>query len=441
MAVLDQEKVDRIKRILKWHPRGMTISDISSSMALNRNLTAKYLDMLLISGQVEVQMVGAAKVYFLARRVPISAMLEFSSDLVIVVDNTGKIIQVNEQVPALLDRSREELVGRRLDEIDHALTHSLHENGILPGGHGGGERVTDFSGIVKDEMRHFRIKQILTAFEDGSEGFTFIIEDITTRKRYEQMLEISEARYRGLVQSSGEAIIGNNPEGGIVSWNPAAEQLFGYTESEVLGKPIHTMIASGGRQDLETLLISVVRGGGVRRQGLKMVSKQGLPLDVVMTISPIAGENGGIIGTSLIIRDITRELMEQNLREHEDRYRTLVEDINVGIYRSTSDPRGRFVWGNTALLRILGYDSMPDLKEVNVINIFSEPEGRLELLDDLHRAGFVKNRVLHLKRKDGNPVIVNVTALAEFDEHNNMVYINGIVQDITGNLGTDTVSA
>jgi PAS domain S-box-containing protein len=439
MAVLDQEKVDRIKRILKWHPRGMTISDISSSMGLNRNLTAKYLDMLLISGQVEVQMVGAAKVYFLARRVPISAMLEFSSDLVIVVDNTGKIIQVNEQVPILLDRSREELVGMRLDEIDHALTHSLHEYGILHGGPGGGERVTDFSGIVKGEKRHFRIKQVLTAFEDGSEGFTFIIEDITTRKRYEQMLEISEARYRGLIQSSGEAIIGNNPDGSIVSWNPAAEQLFGYTESEVLGKPIYKMIAPGGGQSLDAVLFAVVSGGGVRRQGLKMVSKQGLPLDVVMTISPITGENGGIIGTSLIIRDITREIMEKNLREHEDRYRTLVEDINVGIYRSTSDPRGRFVWGNTALLRILGYDSMPDLKEVNVINIFSEPEGRLELLDDLHRAGFVKNRVLHLKRKDGTPVIVSVTALAEFDEHNNMVYINGIVQDITGNHGIASV--
>src|SRR4030043_1529290 len=107
MGVLDQEKVDRIKRLLKWHSRGMTISDLASEMKINRNLVAKYLDMLLISGQVEMQVIGAAKVYFLSHRVPISAMLEFSTDYVIVLDAEQKIIQVNERVLALLSEKRE----------------------------------------------------------------------------------------------------------------------------------------------------------------------------------------------------------------------------------------------------------------------------------------------------------------------------------------------
>ena len=63
---------------------------------------ARYLDMLLISGQVEMQVIGAAKVYFLSHRVPISAMLEFSSDYVIVLDTEQRIIQVNEKVLSLL---------------------------------------------------------------------------------------------------------------------------------------------------------------------------------------------------------------------------------------------------------------------------------------------------------------------------------------------------
>ena len=50
MGILDQEKVDKIKRLLKWHQRGMTISDLASEMKINRNLVAKYLDMLLIAG-------------------------------------------------------------------------------------------------------------------------------------------------------------------------------------------------------------------------------------------------------------------------------------------------------------------------------------------------------------------------------------------------------
>ena len=125
MGYLDQEKITRIKQILKWRPRGMTISDLSSQMKLNRNLVAKYLEILLISGQVEMQEIGPAKVYFLTQRVPISTMLEFSSDLVIVVDTDGKILQVNEHVLALLTMKREALTGLRLQEIDNPFIQNL----------------------------------------------------------------------------------------------------------------------------------------------------------------------------------------------------------------------------------------------------------------------------------------------------------------------------
>jgi PAS domain S-box-containing protein len=164
---------------------------------------------------------------------------------------------------------------------------------------------------------------------------------------------------------------------------------------------------------------------------MKMMRKSGGVLDVLITISPILGENGAVTGASSIARDITGEKMEQYLREHEDQYRTLVEDLNVGIYRSTGDPRGRFVWGNTALLNILGFTSISDLQDVPVIDVFSDPAARLGLLDELQKKQFVKNRVLHLRRPEGTPISVSVTALAEFDENRNVIFINGIVQDIT----------
>ena len=164
---------------------------------------------------------------------------------------------------------------------------------------------------------------------------------------------------------------------------------------------------------------------------MNMIRKDGTTINTLMTICPIRGENDQIVGASSIVRDITSEKREQHLREYEDRYRTLVEDLNVGIYRSTAEPGGRFVWGNTALLDILGYNTMQDLGEVNVIDIFSKPNGRLELIEELQRNGFVKNRILHLKRRDNSSITVSVTALAEFDQKKNLVFINGIVQDIT----------
>jgi len=106
MVVLDQERVDTIKQHLKWNPRGLTISVLSSKVNMSRNLVAKYLDMLLISGQVEMQIIGAAKVYFLSHRVPISAMLEFSTDYVVVLDSEQRVIQVNEPLLLLLNKKK-----------------------------------------------------------------------------------------------------------------------------------------------------------------------------------------------------------------------------------------------------------------------------------------------------------------------------------------------
>jgi len=431
MGVLDQEKVDRIKRLLKWHQRGMTISDLASEMKINRNLVAKYLDMLLISGQVEMQVVGAAKVFFISRRVPVSALLEFSSDLVIVLDSEGRILQTNEQVPLLLETARDSLIGKTLRDLDDPFIGALQAGLTARNPQAKGESVADMDCIIRGEQRHFRAKQVPTAFEDGSDGLTFIVEDITTRKKFEEMLRISEARYRGLVQSSGEAIIGSDPDGTIVSWNPAAERLCGYKDDEIVGKTMDALVPAECRESLSGILKQVHQGESIRRKEMKMVRKGGAVLDALITISPILGEHGAVTGASSIARDITGEKMEQYLREHEDQYRTLVEDLNVGIYRSTGDPRGRFVWGNTALLNILGYTTISDLQDIPVIDVFSDPAARLDLLEELRNKQFVKNRVLHLRRHDGNPISVSVTALAEFDEKRQVVFINGIVQDIT----------
>ena len=185
------------------------------------------------------------------------------------------------------------------------------------------------------------------------------------------MLEISEARYRGIVKSSGEAIIGTTKEGVIVSWNPSAERLYGFTESEAAAKTLNLLVSEENRGDIDALLKGIAQGDCIQRREIKMRRKDDSMIEVQMTICPMKGENEAIVGASAVVRDITREKVEQHIREQEDRYRTLVEDLKVGIYRSTGDPRGRFVWGNTALLQILGYQSIVDLHGIDVVDVFS----------------------------------------------------------------------
>jgi PAS domain S-box-containing protein len=432
MAVLDQERINRIKQILKWHPRGMTISDIKAKVNMNRNLVAKYLDMLLISGHVEMQIIGAAKVYYIAKTVPVSAILEFSSDLVVMIDRDRKILHVNEPVLQLFNEKKDDMTGMRIDEIHNPFIRELPLESDRESKGNGSEVLTEKTCTIHGKKYHFRIKRVPTAFEDGTHGFTFIIEDVSSQKKYQEMLEINEAKYRGLVRSSGEAIIGTNPEGRIVSWNPAAERLYGYSESEMNGKPLGMLTGEAHDSDIDALLKRIVQGDCIQRRELRMIGKNKTTIDALITICPIKGEENAIVGASAIIRDITQEKIDQHMREREDRYRTLVEDLNVGIYRSTGDPRGRFVWGNTALLQILGYPSVSHLMGISVVDVFQTPDARKELIDELRRTGFVKNYIVHLKKRDNSPITVSVTALAEFDESKDLVFINGIVQDITG---------
>jgi len=184
--------------------------------------------------------------------------------------------------------------------------------------------------------------------------------------------------------------------------------------------------------EISLILKRVRHGEYIAQHETQRVRKDGRTIDVSLTISPVYEERGYIIGASTIVRDITAQKAEERLRKTEMKYKGLVDNINVGVYRSTGDPGGRFIWGNTSLLRILGYDTVEDLQEIQIRDIFSRSGGRDELLSELRENGFVKNREILLKRTDGTLIHVLVTALATFSPEGSISHINGIVEDITG---------
>ncbi len=237
MPVFDQERVEKLKQILKWHPRGMTISDLASKLEMNRNLVAKYLDILLISGQVDMQVIGASKVYFLSQRVPVTSMLEFSSDMLIILDSSQKIIQVNEPLLVKIKEKREALTGRNIRNIDHPFIRAIpviqHSKDTNPAH----DQVLEFECTFEGKKHYYKTKQLQTAFEDGSHGITIIIEDITPQVTYQKMLELNEAKYRGIVEDQTEFITRFLPDGTLVFVNDAYARYLGKNKEELLVGP------------------------------------------------------------------------------------------------------------------------------------------------------------------------------------------------------------
>ena len=100
-----QQELAAIKDLLKKNPEGMSVTDISKALKKNKNTVGRYLDILLISGQVDMRAYGMAKVYTISQRVPLSAMLSYSKELIMVLDEESRIIDINENFLKLLQLS------------------------------------------------------------------------------------------------------------------------------------------------------------------------------------------------------------------------------------------------------------------------------------------------------------------------------------------------
>ena len=183
----------RIKELLKANPRGLTITDISDGININRNSVARYMDILTISGQVEMRQLGPAKVYYLSQRVPISALLNFSSDYILVLDNDLKIIQVNENLLELINTKREAIVGRGIKDLPNFVFTNQEMYSRTREVLTGKEIVFEKKFQVAEVELYLNITMLPTIFEDGSQGVTWILQDITERKSLEE--DLNEANW------------------------------------------------------------------------------------------------------------------------------------------------------------------------------------------------------------------------------------------------------
>ena len=149
------------------------------------------------------------------------------------------------------------------------------------------------------------------------------------------------------------------------------------------------------------------------------------------TASAIKDHEGNVIGGLESFEDITqRKIAENDLQESEEKFRSLVENLNVGVYRNTVDLGGYFIQVNPAFARMFGYESTSEIMETKVIDFFLDPSERITFLEDLKKEGSIIDRELHLKKKDNTPIWVSVSAKAHYNEHGTIEWVDGIIEDI-----------
>ena len=234
-----------------------------------------------------------------------------------------------------------------------------------------------------------------------------------------------------IVQSSEDAIIGKNLDGIITSWNKGAEKLYGYAESEVIGKSISLLIPPGNKDEVPAILGRLKSGEHIEHYETARRTKDGREIQMSLTLSPIRDAEGKIIAASTIGRDITEHKQaEEKLRKSEEKYRSIFENVQDVYYEVSLDGTLLEVSPSIEIMS-KGQYHRDDLVGKSMDDFYSVAGGRQAFLALLRERKGVTDHEIMLKNRDGSYVTCSISAKVFFDGQGVPLKIVGSMRDIT----------
>jgi len=243
-----------------------------------------------------------------------------------------------------------------LEAVSYRKELNIQYRIVLPNG---GERVQHGQGeVLYDELTNQPLKFIGT------------VQDITERRQAEDKL----ALLASIVESSNDAIISKTLDGGIVSWNRGAEQLYGYAQEEVIGENIRLLVPPGHENEEPEIDEKIERGESVQHYETVRMKKDGSLVDLSLTVSPIKNAAGEVVGASRIARDISnRKRVEERLRDSEEWLKASFAASRDGI---VVEDDGKLVYVNHSYARLLKYDQPEELIGRHIADILPPDEAK-----------------------------------------------------------------
>jgi PAS domain S-box-containing protein len=133
----------------------------------------------------------------------------------------------------------------------------------------------------------------------------------------------------------------------------------------------------------------------------------------------------------LIIYTKLHNKYSDSLKESEEKYRSLANNLNVGIYRNSVGSKGRFIEANPAIVKMFGFNSREEFLGLNISDLYKNSEDRTAFKNELLKENEIKNKEFQLQKKDGTIIIGSVSAVAVKDENKKLQYFDGVIEDIT----------
>jgi PAS domain S-box-containing protein len=269
----------------------------------------------------------------------LESIITSAMDAVVAVDEDQRIVVFNAAAERMFGCRSHEAIGTPIDRFIPQRFRSTHARGVAHFGKNGNSNGTTSAArdlwALKTDGREFPIESSISYTQVGEKKLcTAIVRDVTERKQAE------EARFRhtAILQSSADAIISLNLDDEVTSWNVGAQRMYGYTEDEVLGRPIFVIVPADLDQEERRLLQQARSGKTIEHYETVRLTKEGKRMDVSVTIAPLHDWTGKIVGVSGVARDITLgKQAEMALRESEGRFRLVANTAPVMIWMAGPD--------------------------------------------------------------------------------------------------------
>lgn len=283
----------------------------------------------------------------------------------LLVIRTGHIISRNAAARRVLANSSNDLflLSAEPSKTKQFIANCAATSGPLPG------RLTFLNPISKPQSWHVNGGRLAVHSDKGpvvilrlqemntSSTFTKLNEQLARLHLdlgKQRALARSAAHFSALVQSSNDAIISKTLDGFVISWNAAAEKMFGYSGSEIIGASISNVVPENLMQEEREMLEHIRAGKRLDPFETLARKRDGTQINVLKTLSPIRDSEQNVVAVSSIVHDITeRKKIESSLKESQERLQNLMNSTAEGIYGV--DLEGNCNFANQACADLLGY--------------------------------------------------------------------------------------
>lgn len=359
------------------------------------------------------------------------SLVELAPDGIATIDMKGMITSVNDAFLRLTGYTKEEIVGKHFTKLQTLRAKDIFKYLKLMGTALRGKLPPPFeySYVRKDGTVGWGEAHIGFLKKNGKTiGYQAILREITRRKEAEQAVRESQLKFERLFRSNPEAAVYCGPDFRILDINPRFNELFGYSLDEIQGKQLGKTIVPEDKMEESEFLGRKSKEGYVYYDTVRM-RKDGSLVPVSISSAPIIVEDQ-LIGYIGSYKDITdRKQAEEKLRESEEKYKNLVENIKDSI--TIIDLKGNVLFGNKATEELTGYTLENGLRmNVRQVTPLKYWPRSLAMLLKATQGKHIPYFESIIKRKDGTLIPVESGGQAIF-KNGKVVGVQIITRDIT----------